>query len=246
MSDQVRPFRLRVPEADLDDLRERLRRARLPEPEPVPGPSGGPDWSQGPPRSYVADLVRYWVEDYDWRRVEGELNDHGQALTEIDGLDVHFLHVRSPRRDARPLILSHGWPRSVLEPLAVIDELTNPASPTAPAFHVVAPSLPGFGFGGKPQRPGWTVERTADAWVKLMQRLGYGLFFAVGGDWGGRVTAALGGRHPDLVAGLHTFTPYVSEPAEGGADLTETEDRWVADTQRFWRQGGGYSLQEAA
>jgi pimeloyl-ACP methyl ester carboxylesterase len=245
MSDEVRPFRLQVPEADLDDLRERLRRSRFPEAETVSRPGGGPDWSQGPPRSYVVDLVRYWADDYDWRRVEGELNQHGQALTEIDGLDVHFLHVRSRHPDARPLILSHGWPSSVLEPLAVIDELTNPASPTAPAFHVVAPSLPGFGFGGKPQSQGWSVERTADALAKLMQRLGYQRFFAVGGDWGGRVTAALGSRHSDLVAGLHTFTPYVSEPIDGAADLTETENRWVADTRRFWRVGGGYSLQQS-
>lgn len=245
VADEVRPFVLRVPEADLDDLRERLRRTRLPEAETVTRPGGGPDWTQGPPRSYVADLLHYWLQDYDWRRLEDELNDHGQALTEIDGLDVHFLHVRSPRPDARPMIISHGWPSSVIEPLAVIDELTDPSSPQAPAFHVVAPSLPGFGFSGKPHRPGWTVERTADAWVHLMRRLGYHRFFAVGGDWGGRITAALGGRHPDRVAGLHTFTPYVGEPADGPGDLTETENRWVADTRRFWRLGGGYSLQQS-
>lgn len=155
---------------------------------------------------------------------------------------MHFLHVRSPRPDARPLVLSHGWPSSVVEPLAVIDELTDPSSPEVPAFHVVAPSLPGFGFSGTPAGPGWNVERTADAWATLMQRLGYARFFAVGGDWGGRITAALGSRHPDRVAGLHTFTPYVGEPADGPGDLTATEDRWVADTRRFWRLGGGYSL----
>ncbi len=245
MDEQVRPFRLNVPEAELDDLRERLRHTRLPETETVTGPNGGPDWSQGPPREYVADLIRYWTEDYDWRRLERELDAHSQGLTEIDGLDIHFLHVRSPRPDARPMIISHGWPSSVIEPLAVIEELTNPQSLTAPAFHVVAPSLPGFGFSGKPRSSGWTVERTADAWALLMQRLGYQRFFAVGGDWGGRVSAALGSRHPELVAGLHTFTPYVSEPAEGAGDLTESEDRWVSDTRRFWRVGGGYSLQQS-
>jgi pimeloyl-ACP methyl ester carboxylesterase len=243
--DQVRPLHLEVPEADLEDLRDRLRRTRLPEAETVTGPSGAVDWSQGPPRSYVVDLVRYWGEGYDWRRLERELNAHGQALTEIDGLDVHFLHVRSPRPDARPIVLSHGWPSSVVEPLAVIDELVDPASPDAPAFHVVAPSLPGFGFSGRPSGPGWTVERTADAWAVLMQRLGYERFFAVGGDWGGRITAALGSRHPQLVAGLHTFTPYVDEPPEGAGRLTELEDRWVADTHRFWRFGGGYSLEQS-
>jgi pimeloyl-ACP methyl ester carboxylesterase len=245
VGEEVRPFRLQVPEVDLDDLRERLRRTRFPEAETVTGLGGDPDWRQGPPLGYVTDLVQYWTSGYDWRRLEGELNDHGQALTEIDGLEIHFLHVRSPRPDARPLILSHGWPSSVVEPLAVINELTNPPSPDLPAFHVVAPSLPGFGFSGKPSSVGWTVERTADAWAKLMQRLGYQRFFAVGGDWGGRVTAALASRHSDLLAGLHTFTPYVGEPAEGAGDLTEIEDRWVADTRRFWRFGGGYSLQQS-
>lgn len=249
MHDQVRPFRLQVPGTDLDDLRERLRRTRLPETETVTRPSGGldwsHDWSQGPPRNYVADLMRYWIEDYDWRRLERELDAHPQALTQIDGLDIHFLHVPSPRPDARPMIITHGWPSSVIEPLAVIEELTNPRSPEAPAFHVVAPSLPGFGLSGKPRSSGWTVEHTADAWALLMQRLGYKRFFAVGGDWGGRVSAALGSRHRDLVAGLHTFTPYVSEPAEGAGDLTVTEHSWVAETRRFWRFGGGYSLQQS-
>ncbi|SDP19327.1 Pimeloyl-ACP methyl ester carboxylesterase [Nakamurella panacisegetis] len=241
-SEDVRPFLLEVGEAELDDLRERLRRARLPEAETVTGPDGGLDWRQGPPVDYIAELVRYWIDVYDWRRVERELNDHGQSLTEIDGLDIHFLHVRSPRPDARPLVLTHGWPSSVLEPLAVIDELANPASPTTPAFHVVAPSLPGFGFGGKPSRAGWNVDRTADAWVELMRRLGYQRFLAAGGDWGGRVTTALGHRHPDTVAAVHTHTPYVSEPTQGDGSLTEVETGWVADTRRFWRSGGGYSL----
>jgi pimeloyl-ACP methyl ester carboxylesterase len=244
-NDEVRPFHLHVPEAELEDLRRRLRNTRLPEAETVSGPDGAPDWSQGPPLSYVAELIQYWTQTYDWRRLEGELNSRDQALTEIDGLDIHFLHARSPRRDARPLILTHGWPSSVLEPLAVLDELTDPASPDAPAFHVVAPSLPGFGFGGRPDRTGWTVERTAGAWAELMRRLSYQRFFAVGGDWGGRVTSALATRHPDVVAGLHTFTPYVSEPDGATDDLTETEDRWVADTRRFWRFGGGYSLQHS-
>lgn len=209
---QVRPFHLSVPDVALQDLKDRLARTRWPEPETVTAPGGGLDWSQGPPRAYVQELVRYWTHEYDWRRVEAELN---------------------------------GWPSSVIEPLQVVDELAHPSSPTAPAFHVVAPSLPGFGFGGKPAAPGWTVERTADAWAGLMSRLGYERFFAVGGDWGGRVTAALGSRHSSRVAGLHTFTPYVAEPPGGAGDLTEVEDRWVDDTRRFWRYGGGYSLQQS-
>jgi epoxide hydrolase len=233
----IRPLHLEVPETELEQLRERLRHSRFPESETVD------DWSQGVPLAVLTEFVRHWIDGYDWRRVERELNAHGQALTEIDGLDVHFLHVRSPRPDARPLIITHGWPSSVLEPLQVMDELANPADPAAPAFSVVAPSLPGFGFGGTPDRTGWSVERTADAWAELMGRLGYDAFFAAGGDWGGRVTTALGERHPDRVLGLHTFTPYVPEGDD--TRLTETEFGWVSDTRRFRRFGSGYSLQQS-
>lgn len=209
---------------------------------------GPPDWSQGPPLSYVAEQVEAWRETYDWRRLESELNAHGQALIEIDGLDIHFLHVRSPRPDARPLIITHGWPSSVIEPLEVMDALARPGDDyDLPAFHVVAPSLPGFGFGGKPRKTGWDVNRTADAWVELMSRLGYERFLAAGGDWGGRVTAALGHRHPDRVAGLHSFTPYVEKPGEPSSHgtLTEQEERWVSATREFRRVGGGYSLEQS-
>jgi pimeloyl-ACP methyl ester carboxylesterase len=244
MTTDVRPFTLHVPEEALDDLADRLRRTRWPEAETVARPDGALDWSQGPPLAYVRELVAYWATAYDWRRVEAALNGHGQALTEVDGLDLHLLHVRSPRPDARPLVITHGWPSSVLEPLAVMDALADPGDPDLPAFHVVAPSLPGFGFGGKPARTGWDVDRTADAWVELMARLGHDRFYAAGGDWGGRVTAALGRRHPDRVAGLHSVTPYVVVPDEPG-ELTETEQRWVADTKEFRRAGGGYSLQQS-
>jgi pimeloyl-ACP methyl ester carboxylesterase len=196
----------------------------------------------GPPLTYVTELVDYWRDGYDWRRVEAELNRHGQARCVIDGLDIHLLHVRSRRPDARPLVLTHGWPSSVIEPLEVIDRLADPPAAELPAFHVVAPSLPGFGFSGKPVATGWDVARTADAWAALMKRLGYDRFFAVGGDWGGRVTTALGVRHPGLVAGLHTFTPYVAEPESDG-ELSRHEAQGVADTRIFWRYGGGYSLE---
>jgi pimeloyl-ACP methyl ester carboxylesterase len=244
MTTDVRPLMLHVPEEALDDLRARLRQTRWPEAETVARADGTPDWSQGPPLAYVRELVEHWATAYDWRRVEAALNDHGQALTEVDGLDLHLLHVRSPRADARPLVITHGWPSSVLEPLAVMDALADPGDDDLPAFHVVAPSLPGFGFGGRPAQTGWDVDRTADAWVELMARLGYDRFYAAGGDWGGRVTAALGRRHPDRVAGLHSFTPYVVVPDEPG-ELTETEQGWVAGTQEFRRVGGGYSLQQS-
>lgn len=244
MTDEVRFLELHVPEEVLDDLRDRLRRTRWPEAETVSA-AGGPDgWSQGPPLSYVVELVDVWQKSYDWRRVESELNAHGQALTEIDGLDVHFLHVRSRRPDARPLVLTHGWPSSVIEPLQVIDALADPPGVDLPAFHVVAPSLPGFGFGGKPTTTGWDVDRTSDAWVELMARLGYERFLAAGGDWGGRVTAALGHRHPDRVAGLHSFTPYVEEPAEP-VDLSDRDKQWLTGTREFRRLGGGYSLEQS-
>ena len=247
MSGDVRPFQLHVPEEALDDLRDRLRRTRWPETETVTPAGGRPDWSQGPPLSYVVELVEAWCETYDWRRVESELNRRGQALTEVDGLDVHLLHVRSPRSDARPLVLTHGWPSSVIEPLEVMDGLANPPSDDLPAFHVVAPSLPGFGFGGKPTTTGWDVDRTADAWVEVMERLGYPRFFAAGGDWGGRVTASLGHRHPDRVAGLHSFTPYVQEPAAPDAHgpLTSREEQWLAALREFRDLGRGYSLQQS-
>lgn len=242
MTSDVRPFALHVPEAALDDLRDRLRRTRWPEAQTT-GPA---DWSQGPPLAYVQELVDHWATAYDWRRVEATLNAHGQALTEVDGLDLHLLHVRSPRRDARPLVVTHGWPSSVLEPLTVMDALADPGDDDLPAFHVVAPSLPGFGFGARPSAPGWDVDRTADAWVELMARLGYPRFHAAGGDWGGRVTAALGHRHPDRVAGLHSFTPYVVDPDDRDeSGLDATEQAWVQATDAFRRTGGGYSLEQS-
>ena len=244
MTTDVRPLTLHVPEEALDDLRARLRGTRWPEAETVARADGTLDWSQGPPLAYVRELVEHWATAYDWRRVEAALNDHGQALTEVDGLDLHLLHVRSPRPDARPLVITHGWPSSVLEPLAVMDALADPGDAGLPAFHVVAPSLPGFGFGGRPAQTGWDVDRTADAWVELMARLGYERFYAAGGDWGGRVTAALGHRHPDRVAGLHSFTPYVVAPDPAG-ELTATEQRWVDAMREFRRVGGGYSLEQS-
>ena len=244
MTADVRPFALHVPEEALEDLRERLRRTRWPEAETLARADGVLDWSQGPPLAYVRTLVDHWATAYDWRQVEAALNAHGQALTEIDGLDVHLLQVTSPRPDARPLVITHGWPSSVLEPLAVMDALADPGDPDLPAFHVVAPSLPGFGFGGRPTATGWDVDATADAWVELMGRLGHERFCAAGGDWGGRVIAALGRRHPDRVAGLHSFTPYVEEP-DTQDGLTEEERRWVAASHEFRRTGGGYSLEQS-
>ncbi len=246
MSDAVRPFELHLPEEALADLRDRLKRTRWPEAETTAVPVGAADWSQGPPLDYIRTLAEEWL-DYDWRKLETRINAHGHGLARIDGLDIQFLHVRSPRPDARPLVVTHGWPGAVLEPLEVMDALANPPDPALPAFHVVAPSLPGYEFGGKPGTPGWTVDRTAQAWTELMARLGYDRFLAAGGDWGGRVTATLGHRYPERVAGVHSYTPYVPDPSdpEGFGPLSDQERQWVAGLQEFRRTGSGYSLQQS-
>src|SRR3954471_6228373 len=200
MSELITPFRLDVPEDDLRDLRERLARTRWPDAETVT------DWSQGVPLAYVQDLCRYWAEEYDWRATEARLNALSQYRTVIDGLGIHFLHVRSPHPDALPLIVTHGWPGAVVEYLKAIGPLTDPTAhggDAADAFHVVCPSLPGYGFSDKPTQPGWDVQRIADAWGVLMARLGYDRYGAQGGDWGAMVTAAIGHRDADHVAGIH-------------------------------------------
>ena len=200
MSDEVTPFRIGIPQADLGDLRERLVRARWPEAETVG------DWSQGVPLAYLRELCAYWADGYDWRATEARLNALPQFRTEIDGLGIHFVHVRSPHPDALPLVLTHGWPGSIVEFLKVIGPLTDPTAhggDAADAFHVVCPSLPGYGFSDKPTRPGWGVERIADAWAALMARLGYGRYGAQGSDWGTSISASIGQQDPDHVAGIH-------------------------------------------
>jgi pimeloyl-ACP methyl ester carboxylesterase len=182
---EVVPFRIDVPEAELADLRRRLRQTRWPEREPVA------DWSQGVPLAYLQELCGYWAGGYDWRATEARLNALPQFRTVIDGLAIHFIHVRSPRPDALPLILTHGWPGSVVEFTKVIGPLSAPGDP-GDAFDVVCPSLPGYGFSGKPDRAGWAIERIARAWAVLMDRLGYSRYGAVGSDWGTSVSTLLG------------------------------------------------------
>ena len=182
--DSIRPFQIHATDEELDDLRRRLRATRWPDRETVD------DWTQGIPLSYVQEVCAYWAEKYDWRATEERLNAFPQFKTEIDGVDIHFLHVRSPEPNAMPLIVTHGWPGSIVEFHKVIGPLTDPAkyggSP-ADAFHVVAPSLPGYGFSGKPAEKGWGVEHIGHAWAALMARLGYGRYVAQGGDWGAAV-----------------------------------------------------------
>ncbi|WP_217146562.1 epoxide hydrolase family protein, partial [Streptomyces sp. AC627_RSS907] len=201
----VRAFTAHAADADLEDLRARLAAARLPEAETVHHAASAPGrWGQGVPLADLTDVAHYWRTGYDWRSFEARLNRIGQFRTVIDGLGIHFLHRRSPRADATPLVLTHGWPGSVAEFVDVVDELAEPAGPDAPAFHVVAPSLPGFGYSDKPTTTGWGTEKIAAAWVELMGRLGYRTFLAHGGDWGGNITTVLGGRFPAHVLGIHT------------------------------------------
>jgi len=193
MPDRIKPFAIGADAAALDDLRDRLRRARWPERETVG------DWSQGMPLGYLQDLCSYWAEGYDWRATEARLNQIPQFTTEIDGLDIHFLLVRSPHPGALPLVMTRGWPGSFLEFEQVLDPLTDPAAhggDPADAFDVVVPSLPGYGFSGKPASTGWDVHRTARAWAELMTRLGYGRFLAMGSDWGTSISTSLALQHP--------------------------------------------------
>ncbi|MGW5452437.1 epoxide hydrolase family protein [Nocardia sp. NPDC003979] len=241
----VQAFESRATDAELDDLRARLTAARLPEAETVYRP--GPDprrWDQGVPRADLVEVVRYWQSGYDWRSFEARLHQIGQFRTNIDGLGIHFLHRRSPRTDATPLIMTHGWPGSVAEFTHVVEELADPKDGAAPAFHVVAPSLPGFGYSDKPTTTGWGTEKIAAAWVELMGRLGYRRFLAHGGDWGGNITTVLAGRFPDRVLGIHTL--FAEAPPGLTTDgLTPTERKWTEETRDFWRYRAAYAKQQA-
>ncbi|MFB9907053.1 epoxide hydrolase family protein [Allokutzneria oryzae] len=237
MSEKITPFRVEIPEADLADLRERLTRTRWAEPETVQ------DWSQGVPQAYLRELCRYWARDYDWRAVEARLNSFPQYRTDIDGLGIHFLHVRSPHPTALPLVMTHGWPGSVVEFLKVIEPLTNPADP-ADAFHVVCPSLPGYGFSDKPTRSGWNVERIAAAWIELMARLGYDRYGAQGGDWGTSVTSSMAQQAPDRLVGIHLNPPLAAPDRATFGELTDAERASVDDIERSQRSENGYSVQQ--
>jgi epoxide hydrolase len=242
MPDEVTPFRVEIAEAALDDLRQRLLRTRWPEAEPVA------DWSQGVPHGYLRDLCRYWADGYDWRATEARLNALPQFRTEIDGLGIHFVHVRSPHPDALPLIITHGWPGSVIEFLKVIGPLTDPTAhggEAGDAFHVVCPSLPGYGFSDRPARTGWGVERIADAWSVLAGRLGYRRYGAQGSDWGTSITTLLAQQHPEQLAGIHLTPPLAPpDPATFG-DLTDRERAAIAALDHAEQWESGYSQEQA-
>ena len=239
MSADVKPYTIAVPDEVLDDLRHRLRNTRWPDAEVVD------DWTQGVPLAYVQDLCNYWASGYDWRSREALLNRFDQYITEIDGLDIHFLHVRSPHEDAMPLLLSHGWPGSIVEFHKVIEPLTNPTAfggDAADAFHVVVPSLPGFGFSGKPATTGWGVERIGAAFTNLMARLGYDRYVAQGGDWGSAITAVAGSIDPQHCAAIHLTLAMSTRPS---GDPKSPEELHALDRLSYYMQwDSGYSTQQ--
>jgi pimeloyl-ACP methyl ester carboxylesterase len=242
MSDAIRPFRIAASDEQLDDLRRRLRSARFPERECVD------DWSQGIPLAYVQDVCAYWAEKYDWRAREARLNRFPQFTTEIDGVSIHFIHARSPHENALPLVVTHGWPGSIVEFHKVIEPLVDPTAfggDARDAFHVVCPSLPGYGFSGKPTRSGWGVQRIARAWSQLMPRLGYPRYAAQGGDWGAMVTTCVGAQDPANCLGIHLNMPIAPPDPTTMGDLTEREKSALAGMQHYADWDSGYSKQQS-
>jgi len=247
----IRPFTVHVPEAKLQDLRRRIAATQWPEKETVA------DDSQGVPLALMQDVSRYWATEYDWRKVEARLNALPQFVTRIDGLDIHFTHVRSKHANALPVIVTHGWPGSILHQLKIVDPLVNPTAhggSAADAFDVVFPSMPGYGFSGKPDKAGWDPARMARAWVALMKRLGYAKFVAQGGDWGAIVTDVMAAQgHPELV-GIHTNMPGAVPPevskalATGGpapCGLSEEESRAFQKLKNLFAAGVYYAFEMA-
>src|SRR5207247_7877280 len=245
----IRPFQFNFPKAELTELRRRIKATRWPEKETVM------DATQGVQLATTQALARYWATDYDWRRIEAKLNALPQFITEIDGLDIHFIHVRSKHDNALPMIVTHGWPGSIIEQMKIIDPLTNPTAHGASAsdaFHLVIRSLPGHGFSGKPTAPGWTPVSIARAWATLMQRLGYTRYVAQGGDWGNAVSEVMALQQPQGLLGIHTNMA-ATVPADvskalalGGpppAGLSPDEKHAWDQLDDFYKNGLGYALE---
>jgi len=251
-SAEIRPFRVHFPEAELVDLRKRVNATKWPSQEIVK------DASQGVQLATMQKLARYWATDYDWRKIEAKLNALPQFVTEIDGLDIHFIHVRSKQENALPMIVTHGWPGSIIEQLKIVDPLTNPTAHGASAsdaFHLVIPSLPGYGFSGKPTTTGWDPIRIARTWGVLMQRLGYTRYVAQGGDWGNAVTEQLALQQPAGLVAIHTNMPatvpadidklaFANAPAPSG--LSADEKQAYDQLSHFYKTGLGYAQEMAA
>ncbi|HEX5615219.1 MAG TPA: alpha/beta fold hydrolase [Acidimicrobiia bacterium] len=236
-SDTIDDFRIEVSDEEIDDLRARLRATRWP--DQIPG-SG---WGYGTDLEYLRDLCEYWANTFDWRAQEARFNRWPHHRTEIDGHPVHFIHARSPEPDALPLLVTHGWPGSVAEFLDVIEPLRDPRAhggDPAHAFHVVCPSIPGYGWSGPTREPGWDVRRVAGAWTQLMARLGYDRYGAQGGDWGSMISAQVGHLDPGHVVGVHLNMVVAFPPPDGGGELSEQEQQDLADTAVFLNEGSAY------
>jgi pimeloyl-ACP methyl ester carboxylesterase len=244
----IRPFTVQVPRAELDELRRRINAVRWPDQETVA------DGSQGPQLAKFREVIRYWGTDYDWRKVEARLNALPMFLTEIDGVDIHFIHVRSKHENALPLIVTHGWPGSIIEQLKIIDPLINPTAhggSESDAFHLVIPSIPGFGFSGRPKGKGWNPDRIGRAWAELMKRLGYNRYVAQGGDWGAPISSAMARQSAPGLLGIHINLPATIPPevasvlAAGGsapAGLSEKESAAFASVDTFYKKYRAYGV----
>ncbi|MCR9278880.1 MAG: epoxide hydrolase [Pseudomonadaceae bacterium] len=234
----INDYRISVPQAALDDLAQRLDNTRWPETETVD------DWTQGTPLAYMHQIADTWRNSYDWRVVEERLNTFDQVMVNVGGLDIHCLHIRSARSDATPLVMTHGWPGSVIEFLKVIEPLTAPPA-SEPAFHLVLPSLPGYGFSGKPTETGWGLERIALAWDAIMKALGYSRYLAQGGDWGSGVTTAIAIQCVDSCIGIHTNMPNARPDLSDPASFTDREKTALAAAKYYQDWDSGYSKQQS-
>ncbi len=229
---ELTPFQINVSEHELATLKKKLELTRMPESETVD------DWTQGIPLSYMREIQTYWQNEYDWRRCEAQINRYDQFTTEVFGLNIHFMHITSATSDASALVLTHGWPGSIVEFLDVIESLRE-------SYHLVIPCLPGYGFSAKPTHPGWNVEKIANAWNTIMLRLGYDRYLAQGGDWGAAVTVALATNHADHCIGMHTNMPTVGPDRDTMDDLTEFEREALKGGQFYQDWDSGYSKQQS-
>lgn len=243
MDNAIQPFSVDISQQALDDLQRRLTQTRWPDAETCPG------WGQGMPLGYARELADYWSDEYDWRRCERLLNQWQHCTTEIDGVSIHFIHRVSSNPDALPLLITHGWPGSILEFHKAIEPLADPAShggTSADAFHLVIPSLPGYGFSGKPGLPGTSVEKIARMWATLMARLGYGRYVAQGGDWGSLVTLAMAEARPEGLAGVHVNMPIAAPDPDTMDSLTGAEQDALAALDYYQRWDSGYARQQGS
>jgi len=239
---EIRPFKIDVPESEIEDLKQRLNNARWPESETVD------DWSQGVPITYHREFCAYWANEYDWYKTQDRLNGFAQYTTNIDDLDIHFIHVKSSHENARPIIITHGWPGSIVEfhkIIAPLAEPTNHGGTSDDAFHVVCPSLPGYGFSGKPDATGWGVPKIAEAWDTLMGTLGYHEYYAQGGDWGSAVTTAIGIQNKGNCAAIHVNMPSAGATKEARKNPDEADKIAMAGAAFYQQWDSGYSKQQS-